>query len=53
MSRRQPSRGEDIVCVVAVIILVAASIWTWTAAPCGAWRFSKVGDLPARCITHK
>ncbi len=50
---RSPSKTGDILLVIAVIVLVAASIWTWTSAPCEAWRFGKAGDMPARCITHK
>ncbi|MFJ6893608.1 hypothetical protein [Streptomyces hokutonensis] len=44
-------KASDVGYCLAVIILLGASIWTWTSAPCGLWAFSKAGDMPARCIT--
>ncbi|GGU41340.1 hypothetical protein GCM10010211_00370 [Streptomyces albospinus] len=32
--------------------LLAASIWTWVAAPCGLCTPLKAGDAPARCINE-
>ncbi|MFF9095660.1 hypothetical protein ACF1AX_21305 [Streptomyces sp. NPDC014802] len=46
-------KAGDWAYVLAVITMLGASIWTWTSGPCGLWTFSKVGDMPARCITHQ
>lgn len=46
-------KASDIAYIIAVIVMIGASTWTWTSAPCGLWTFSKVGDMPARCITHQ
>ncbi|AXQ62358.1 hypothetical protein SEA_TINABELCHER_33 [Streptomyces phage TinaBelcher] len=50
MKRRDPL-GDTLAAIVIVIALVGG-IWTWTSAPCGVWAFSKVGDMPARCINQ-
>jgi hypothetical protein len=36
--------------VLLALVLVSASIWTWTAGPCWLWRFEKAGNIPARCL---
>ncbi|ATI18734.1 hypothetical protein SEA_DAUDAU_33 [Streptomyces phage Daudau] len=40
----------DALAAIVGIVVIVASIWIWTSAPCGYWAFSKVGDMPARCI---
>ncbi|MCS0601083.1 hypothetical protein NX794_07540 [Streptomyces sp. LP11] len=47
----KPSRGENFAATLVLLIGVVASVWVWTSAPCGVWSFSKVGEMPARCLT--
>ncbi|QBI99395.1 hypothetical protein SEA_CAELUM_34 [Streptomyces phage Caelum] len=44
-------KPSDIGYCIAVIALLAGSIFAWTSAPCGLWAYSKAGDMPARCLT--
>ncbi|MFE9254018.1 hypothetical protein [Streptomyces sp. NPDC006879] len=47
----KPTKGEEVAVIVTLALGIIASIWLWTSAPCGLWTFSKVGDMPARCLT--
>ncbi|MFE9455953.1 hypothetical protein [Streptomyces californicus] len=38
----------------AVIVLVLAlAQYAWFQAPCGLWKYSKAGEMPARCVMHR
>ncbi|MCC2278873.1 hypothetical protein LKL35_26095 [Streptomyces sp. ET3-23] len=45
-------KARPVLAVTVAAALLAASIWTWVAAPCGLWTFAKAGDVPARCINE-
>lgn len=51
MKQRDPL--VDLLAAIVMVVALVAGIWTWTSAPCGFWAFSKVGDMPARCISTK
>ncbi len=34
-----------------LVTLIGGSAWLWTSAPCGLWKHSRAGDMPARCIS--
>ncbi|MGW4158682.1 hypothetical protein [Streptomyces sp. NPDC004788] len=44
-------KPSEMSAVVLLVVGIIASFLIWTSAPCGLWTFSKVGDVPARCIT--
>lgn len=37
--------------ILVILALLACSGWFTVAAPCSWWRFSKVADVPARCVS--
>ncbi|MFJ6680606.1 hypothetical protein [Streptomyces werraensis] len=48
MKQRDPL--VDLLAAITMIVVLVASIWIWTSAPCGFWSLAKVGDMPARCL---
>ncbi|MFD4608309.1 hypothetical protein ACFWOT_09355 [Streptomyces sp. NPDC058440] len=45
---------DDLIALAGAVGLVLAlilSAWAWTSAPCGLWKYSKAGEVPARCLT--
>jgi len=40
----------DLLAAITMIVVLVVGICVWTSAPCGFWAYSKVGDMPARCI---
>ncbi|WP_436739909.1 hypothetical protein [Streptomyces sp. BBFR102] len=43
----------DLLAAITMIVVIVGGAWIWTTAPCGLWTFSKVGEVPARCISTK
>ncbi|MEU8133219.1 hypothetical protein [Streptodolium elevatio] len=41
----------DFIAIVVVLATIASGLLIWTSAPCGLWSLSKVGDMPARCLS--
>lgn len=39
-----------VLAILVVLALVGFSVWSWTSAPCGMYRYSKASEIPARCI---
>ncbi|MFF4528201.1 hypothetical protein ACFY1P_02915 [Streptomyces sp. NPDC001407] len=44
-------RTRPVLAVTVAAALLAASIWTWVAAPYGLWA-TEAGDAPAHCINE-
>lgn len=38
--------------VLVIFGLIGGLIWFQTHVPCGWYRFSRSGDLPARCLAY-
>ncbi|WP_280676779.1 hypothetical protein [Kitasatospora sp. MAA19] len=38
---------------VAVLALLMSSLWVWAEAPCSLWSWSRVGDMPTRCLLER
>jgi hypothetical protein len=53
VSRRNDDRPTFIALLSIAAILISLSVWTWTSAPCGVWKFEKAGEVPARCLMHR
>jgi hypothetical protein len=43
-------KAGDIAFIIALIVALVGGIWVHNSAPCGLWKYSRVGDMPARCI---
>lgn len=39
------------VAIALLVAIIGGSAWVWTSAPCGLWKWSKAGDMPARCLS--
>jgi hypothetical protein len=53
VTRRNDDRPTTIVVLTLLALLISLSVWTWTSAPCGMWKFASAGDTPARCLMHR
>ncbi|MFE4257498.1 hypothetical protein [Streptomyces sp. NPDC056883] len=38
---------------VALVVAIVGGLWLHFAGPCSLWSFSRMGDLPARCVMAK
>lgn len=41
---------KDAAICAALILAVALSFVAFYTAPCGLWKYSRVADMPARCV---
>lgn len=39
--------------IVVLIAVIAFGIWAWIAGPCELYSWSKVSEIPARCVMHR
>lgn len=49
-------KGRDYVTLLWVVILVTVlgfSAWAHFDGPCGLYKYSKAGEVPARCVMKK
>lgn len=49
-------RGSDWGALLGALLIVAMvifGIWAHFSAPCGLYKYSHAGDVPARCVMNK
>ncbi|MER5754331.1 hypothetical protein [Streptomyces sp. NPDC002088] len=52
--RKAPDDRPTTIAVLTLLALLASlSIWSWTSAPCGLWKYAKAGETPARCLMQR
>jgi hypothetical protein len=42
--------NEDAWAIVAILAIIALSVWMTVAGPCWLYSFASAGDVPARCL---
>ncbi|MEU7570348.1 hypothetical protein [Micromonospora sp. NPDC049240] len=52
MSRKQRDPLADFIAGLVILLALIGGIYVSQKAPCGLWKYSKVADVPARCVSH-
>jgi uncharacterized protein (DUF983 family) len=54
MSRHPNDDRPTLIALLSIAaLLVSVGIWARVSAPCSAWSWAPVKDVPARCLMHR